>query len=86
MRLDPQNEDSYASSEAVAYAIMRQYDRAIPALKRYLASYTNEIPARLILLACYVELGRNQEAHAEAQKLCGLTRNFLWHCKSKGSL
>jgi len=75
MRLDPLMADVYAFPEGVAYTITGRYDQAIPALKKYLA-YINNIPARLYLIVCYVELGRNQEAHAEAAEVMRITPQF----------
>ncbi len=75
MRLDPLMGDVYALSEGVAYTVTGRYDQAIRPLKRYLA-YINNIPARLYLIACYVELGRNQEARAEAAEVMRINRQF----------
>jgi adenylate cyclase len=75
MRLDPLMGDVYALPEGIAYTVMGRYDQAIPPLKRYLA-YINNVPARLYLIACYVELGRNQEAHAEAAEVMRISPQF----------
>jgi adenylate cyclase len=75
MRLDPQNGDLYAGSEGAAYTVMGRYEEAIPPLKRYIA-YTNAIPGRLYLISCYVELGRNAEAHSEAMEVMRTSPQF----------
>jgi len=65
----------YAFPEGLAYAYMGQCDKAIPALKSYIA-YLNIIPGRLYLVACYVELGRDREAHAEAAEVMRMSPQF----------
>jgi adenylate cyclase len=75
MRLDPLMGDLYAFPKGVAYALMGQYDQAIPALKTYLACQ-NSIPARLYLIVCYVELGRDEEARAEAAEVMRISPQF----------
>jgi adenylate cyclase len=75
MRLDPQMRSLYAFPKGVAYTVMGRYDEAVPALKMYL-SYTNNVPARLMLIACYVELGRNEEARAEAAEVMRINPQF----------
>jgi hypothetical protein len=42
----------------------------------YLARYSNFIPAHLNLIACYVELGRNEEARAEAAEVMRINPQF----------
>jgi tetratricopeptide (TPR) repeat protein len=69
MRLDPRHRDVYSLIEGVAYTLMGRYDKAVPALQRYLARHSNVIPGHLYLIACYVELGRNEEARAEAAEV-----------------
>jgi adenylate cyclase len=81
-RLDPQNADLYAGSKGAAYTVMGWYEEAIPLLKRYVA-YTNNILGRLYLISCYVELGRNEEAHSEAMEVMRTSPQFSWHWKSR---
>jgi adenylate cyclase len=66
MRLDPSNRDFYAFFEGQAYMVMGRYAQAIPPLKMNLARYSNLAGNHLDLIACYVEVGRNEEARAEA--------------------
>ncbi len=75
MRLDPQRRD-YALVEGGAYVLMGRYEEAIPPLKRFLARYSNIVGAHLLLIACYVELGRNEEARAEAAELLRINPQF----------
>jgi hypothetical protein len=55
---------------------MGRYEEAIPPLKTYVARYSNIIPGHLQLIACYVELGRNEEARAEAAALMRINPQF----------
>ena len=56
--------------------LMGRYEEAIPVLKKYLAGNSNFIVARLCLIACYVELGRNAEARAEAAEVMRINPQF----------
>jgi thioredoxin-like negative regulator of GroEL len=56
--------------------LMGKYEEAIPPLKAYLARYSNFNAARLTLIACYVELGRNEEARAEAAAVMRINPQF----------
>jgi adenylate cyclase len=76
MRLDPGNRDSYSFFEGQAYTAMGRYEEAIPPLKTYLTRHSNLVPAHLFLIACYVELGRNKEARAEAAEVMRLNPQF----------
>jgi len=69
MRLDPHNRDSYSYYEGLAYIVMGSYEQAIPPVNRFLSRYSNIVGVRLMLIACYVELGRNEEARAEAAEV-----------------
>jgi adenylate cyclase len=75
MRLDPRSDFS-AMIEGNAYTFMGRYEEAIPGLKRGSAGYPNNIPARLFLIACYVELGRDEEARAEASEVMRINPQF----------
>jgi TolB-like protein/Tfp pilus assembly protein PilF len=76
MRLDPSNRDFYSGIEGRAYVLMGRYEEAIPPLKAVLARHSNIIPAHLMLIACYVELGRNEEARAEAAEVMRINPQF----------
>jgi adenylate cyclase len=76
MRLDPSNRDFYSGIEGRAYVLMGRYEEAIPLLKTNLARYSNLIPSHLFLIACYVELGRNEEARAEAAEVMRINPQF----------
>ncbi len=76
MRLDPSNRDFYSGIEGRAYVLMGKYEEAIPPLKMVLVRYSNIIPPHLMLIACYVELGRNEEARAEAADVMRINPQF----------
>ncbi len=76
MRLDPRRRDFYSLFEGFSYMLMGSYERAIPLVKTYLASYPNFIPGHLDLIVCYVELGRNEEARAEAAEVMRINPEF----------
>ncbi len=76
MRLDPSNRDRYSVVEGRAYLLMGKYEEAIPPLKTYVTRYSNPIPAHLFLIACYIELGRNKEARAEAGEVMRINPQF----------
>jgi len=76
MRLDPRDRDLYSFSEGAAYLLLGSYEEAIPPWKTYIARYPNDIGAHLSLVACYVELGRNEEARAEAAELMRINPQF----------
>jgi adenylate cyclase len=75
MRLNPRG-DFEPLMEGMAYTFMGRYEEAIPGLKRGLAGYSNNIPTHLFLIACYVELGRNEEARAEAAEVMRINPQF----------
>jgi adenylate cyclase len=86
IRLDPRNRDRYSSSEGVAYLVMGRYEDAITSFQRYLARYSNEISNRLLLIACYVELGRNEEARTDAEEVMRINPQFSLAVQKQRSL
>jgi adenylate cyclase len=76
MRLDPRHRDLYSLIEGVAYTLMGRYHEAVPPLQRYLARHSNFTAAHLYLVACYAELGRNEEARAEAAEVMRTNQQF----------
>ncbi len=76
IRLDPLNRAVYSLYEGFAYAFMGRYGDAISSLKEYLARYPNLIGARIVLIACYIELGRTGEARAEAAEVMRINPGF----------
>jgi adenylate cyclase len=55
---------------------MGRYEEAIPFVKRALARYPNVISIRLSLITCYVELGRSEDARAEAAEVLRINPKF----------
>src|ERR1700730_5593373 len=76
MRVDPRNRDYYLWLEGGAYSQMGRYEEAIPILKRQLARYPNSFAGHYILVVDYSELGRGDEARAEATEVLRLSPNF----------
>jgi len=76
MRLDPRNRDLYSLYEGQAYMVMGSCEEAIPPVERFLTRYSQVVGARLYLIACYVELGRNDEARAEAAEVMRINPQF----------
>lgn len=76
MRLDPRHEDLYLVEFGFAYSVMGRYREAISVLKQSLAAYPNNIGGRLILVFAYTEVGRNDEARAEAAEVLRLSPQF----------
>jgi adenylate cyclase len=79
MRLDPSRRDFYAYFLAAPYVEMGRYQEAIPLLKRHLAVYPNMAWAHAALIVAYTELGREQDAQAEAVELNRISPRFLAH-------
>ena len=65
MRLDPRNQDGYLIEIGRAYNRMGRYAEAIPALKRHVTRYPNELAGHVALATAYVELGREDDGRAE---------------------
>jgi len=76
MRLDPANQDLYAYAVGNAYNQMGRYQEAIPILKRHLAAYPNLLTGHLALATAYAELGRDQDARAEAAQVMRISPKF----------
>jgi adenylate cyclase len=75
-RLDPGGRDYYAAFEGEAYLSMGRHEEALPLLKRAAGRFPNVIVLHLDLIASYVELGRNEDAQAEAAEVMRLNPNF----------
>jgi adenylate cyclase len=76
MRLDPEGQFYNSFVEGRVYLLMGRYEEAIPAFKRELARHPHFIVAHALLIACYVELGRNEEARAEAAEVMRINPQF----------
>jgi adenylate cyclase len=86
MRLDPRSRDRLSANEGTAYLVMGRYEDAITSFRKYLARYSNQIPTHLLLIACYVELGRNEEARADAEEVMRINPQFSLAMQKQRSL
>jgi len=78
MRLDPSRQDFYAYFIGQSYVDMGRYQEAIPLLKRHLAVFPDQPWAHVALIEAYSELGRDQEARAEAAELKRINPQFAY--------
>jgi adenylate cyclase len=76
MRLDPARQDFYGYAVGNAYIGMERNQEAIQVLKRTIGAYPNLLVAHLSLTAAYVELGRDQEARAEAAEILRISPHY----------
>jgi predicted Zn-dependent protease len=76
MRLDPAHADFFGYDLGMAYVEMGRYEAAIPILKRHLAAYPNMLTGHLGLTVAYAELGRDEDAHAQAAEIMRISPSF----------
>jgi len=57
---------------------MGRYQEAIPLLKRSIAAYPSSPWAHVALIVAYTELGRGQDAHAEAAEFKRISPGFVF--------
>jgi tetratricopeptide (TPR) repeat protein len=76
MRLDPAAADFYAYGAGLAYYLMGRYQEAVTLLKRNIAASPNNLVAHLYLLVSYAELGRDQDARAEAAEVLRISPGY----------
>jgi adenylate cyclase len=77
MRLDPRNRDRYFLSLGGAYEYMGRYKDSVAAYKRGLDAVPNNLGTHVALAIDYIELGRDQEARAEAAEVLRINPHFL---------
>jgi len=75
MRLDPRHPEIYLAQEGYAYNDMRRYAEALEALKR---AYQDDLDVHFALVETYSELGREQDARAEAAEIIRISPQFFW--------
>jgi adenylate cyclase len=78
MRLDPIHQDFYAYFIAAPLNEMGRYQEAIPLLKRHIQAYPDNVWAHVGLAVDYIELGRQQEARAEAAEVKRISPDFTY--------
>jgi adenylate cyclase len=78
IRLDPRNHGwpPYLTYEALAYTYMGRYEEAIPVFKEDLAHNPNDLIAHEWLAACYIGVGRVDDARAEAAEVMRINPAF----------
>jgi adenylate cyclase len=76
MRRDPRNSDFHLIGIGIAYYNMRRPGDAVRVLKQFINSYPGFVTARYFLAASYVELGKVEEARAEAAELMSFNPHF----------
>jgi adenylate cyclase len=76
MSLDPQHRDHYLTEEGFAYLGLERYADALAAFKRVLAVHPGISWDHLGLAIDYIELGRDDEARAEAAEVLQLNPQF----------
>jgi adenylate cyclase len=79
IRRDPALVDLFAMEVGGAYLQEGQYREAISAYKRNVASFSTFTGSRLGLAVAYTELGRDQDAQAEAAEVIRLNPHFILH-------
>jgi adenylate cyclase len=84
IRLDPAARDSYEFLLGLAYIEMGRYQEALPFLKRTIAAYPNHMGAHLGLIVAYGELGRDQDARAEAAEVMRISPKVVLVPPEKG--
>jgi adenylate cyclase len=76
LRLDPQSPTLYLANLGWAYLSAGQCDKAIVPIKQALSLNPAIIHTRANLAMCYIELGREEEARAEAAEVLRRNPNF----------
>jgi adenylate cyclase len=76
IRLNPFGPTSYFLNFGTSYRMMGQYQEAITQYKKALRIAPNNIIAHLALAATYSSLGRDEEAHAEAEEVLKINPKF----------
>jgi adenylate cyclase len=76
LRLDPRNPAWHLIQLGHAYRSAGQCEKAIDPIKQALSLNPAIIPARANLAVCYIELGREEEARAEAAEVLRRNPNF----------
>ena len=76
MQLDPHNRELYFFLEGWCFIQMERYAEAIPLLKQHLAHYPYNLDAHGQLVVAYTELGRDDEARAEAAEIMRISPDF----------
>jgi len=76
MRLNPHYPPGYLLFLGEAYRLTGRYEEAIAAYKKALTHNSNLLPAHLLLATIYSELGREEEARAEAAEVLKISPKY----------
>jgi adenylate cyclase len=76
MRLDPKNATFQSHRLGRAYRMLGRYEEALTVLKRAVSVSPNMPGPRAELVFLYTELGRAEEARAEAAEILRIIPNF----------
>jgi adenylate cyclase len=76
MRLDPANQNSYGYAVGNAYGQMGRYQEAIQAYEKNIAVGPNLLVARIGIVIAYGELGRDEDARAQAAEIVRISPKF----------
>jgi len=76
LRLDPHNPVAYQGTLGWSYLLARRYEEAIATQRKVLSHNRNMLDSHLILTICYSELGREEEARAEAAEVLRVSPTY----------
>jgi adenylate cyclase len=76
MRLNPHYPAIYLLFLGTDYRLMGRHEEAIAAFKRALTRNPNLLPPHVSLAICYAELGREEEARAEAAEVLKISPKY----------
>jgi adenylate cyclase len=76
IRLNPTAQDFYGYALGNAYVQLGRYPEAITVLRRSISVAPNNLVAHLAMVVAYAELGRDQDARAEAAAIMRISPRF----------
>jgi adenylate cyclase len=76
MRLNPRYPPSYVWSLGHAYRLLGRSEEAITALRNLVSQNPDHLTAHVLLAATYSEVGREEEARAEAAEILRINPNY----------
>jgi adenylate cyclase len=69
LRMNPSPQLAYLMDLGIAHAFLRNYEEAVSFFKKALSITPNNLYVKSVLVVIYVEMGRLEEARAEAKEL-----------------
>jgi adenylate cyclase len=76
MRLNPRYPANYLWALGLAYRLEGRLEEAVAALRRVVARAPNHLTSHILLATLYSELGRDEEARAEAAEILRINPNY----------